>query len=86
MKTLCKVTLFFDGKSMDVKMYLDLQGSVDEVIEKVYGNRIDDYVYETYSPYASVSDNQLFSMYNKSNDFQRREEMKKELRNRGYFQ
>jgi hypothetical protein len=86
MKTLCTVTLFFQGQSMDILLHLDLQGSVDEQIEKIYGDKIDDYVYETYSPFGSVSDNQLFSMYNKSNDYKRKQMMKKELCNRGYFQ
>ena len=86
MKTLCTVTLFFHGQSMDVLLHLDLQGNVDEQIERVYGDKIDDYDYKVYSPYSSVSDNQLFSMYNKSNDYKRKQMMKKELRDRGYFQ
>ncbi len=86
MKTLCTVTLFFKGQSIDVRVHLDLQGNVDEQIEKLYGDKIDDYIYEVYSPYSTVSDNQLFSMYNKSNDYKRKQMMKKELRDRGYFQ
>jgi hypothetical protein len=86
MKTKCIVTLFFQGQSMDVEVYLDLSESVDLQIEALYGVEIDDYTYEVYNPYVSISDNQLFSMFNKSNDYKRKGMMKKELRDRGYFQ
>lgn len=86
MKTLCTVTLFYQGQSMNVQVYLDLSESVDLQMETLYGVEIDDYTYEVYNPYVNISDNQLFSMYNKSNDYKRKQVMKKELRVRGYFQ
>jgi hypothetical protein len=86
MKTRCIVTLFFQGQSMDIEMYLDLNNNVDLQIETVYGVEIDDYIWQVYNPYTDISDNQLFSMYNKSNDYKRKTDMKKELRDRGYFQ
>ena len=35
--------------------------------------------------YSTISDNQLFSMYNRSNCYKRKAAMKAELKQRGYF-
>jgi len=35
--------------------------------------------------YSTINDNQLFSMYNRSNDYKRKTAMKAELKRRGYF-
>ncbi len=71
---------------MDVEVYLDLSRSIDLQIERLYGDLVQDYTYIEITPYTDVSDNQLFSMYNRSNDYKRKAIMKKELTNRGYFQ
>ncbi len=84
--TRCKVTLFFDNQCMDVEVYLDLSRSIDLQIERLYGDLVQDYTYIEITPYTDVSDNQLFSMYNRSNDYKSKAIMKRELTNRGYFQ
>ena len=43
MKTLCIVKLFFGNTNMDVEMYLDLDGSVEDQVFDTYGDLISDF-------------------------------------------
>ncbi len=42
-KILCTVKLFFANHNMDVDIYLDLDGSIEDQIFDIYGDKITDF-------------------------------------------
>ena len=42
-KTLCTVKLFFANHNMDVDIYLDLDGSIEDQVFDIYGDKITDF-------------------------------------------
>lgn len=42
-KILCTVKLFFTNHNMDVDIYLDLDGSIEDQIFDIYGDKITDF-------------------------------------------
>ena len=86
MKTECQVNLFFANQFMQVTLYLDINEPIEEQLKAIYGDKIDDFTWKETTPYAEFSTNQLFSMFNKSQDYKRKGQMKIELRGRGFFE
>ena len=85
MKTKCQVILFNGALSTTVELYLDLDGSVEEQVFSIYGDKIDDFKWKEITPYAKVPTDTLFKMYALEQDKNSQWAIKKELWQRGYF-
>ena len=85
MKTKCQVILFYGSLCTTVELYLDLDGSVEEQVLSIYGDKIDDFKWKEITPYAKVPTMTLFKMYAIEQDKNSQSTMKKELWQRGYF-
>ena len=85
MKTKCQVILFYGALCTTVELYLDLDGSVEDQVFSIYGDKIDDFKWKEITPYTQVPTVTLFKMYSIEQDKTTQFTMKKELWQRGYY-
>ena len=85
MKTKCQVILFYGALCTTVELYLDLDGSVEDQVFDLYGDKIDDFKWKEITPYTQVPTITLFKMYSLEQDKTTQWTMKKELWQRGYY-
>ena len=85
MKTKCQVILFYGALCTTVELYLDLDGSVEDQVFDLYGDKIDDFKWKEITPYTQVPTVTLFKMYSLEQDKATQWTMKKELWQRGYY-
>ena len=55
-KTLCTVKLFFANHNMDVDIYLDLDGSIEDQVFDIYGDKITDFKWQEKTLSAMIKD------------------------------
>tara|TARA_R100001015_G_C4483077_1_gene62982 strand:- start:80 stop:277 length:198 start_codon:yes stop_codon:yes gene_type:complete len=55
-KTLCTVKLFFGNHNMDVDIYLDLDGSIEDQVFDIYGDKITDFKWQEKTLSAMIKD------------------------------
>ena len=55
-KTLCTVKLFFGNTNMDVDIYLDLDGSIEDQVFDIYGDKITDFKWKEKTLSAMIKD------------------------------
>jgi len=85
MKTKCQVILFYGALCTTVELYLDLDGSVEDQVFDLYGDKIDDFKWKEITPYTQVPTITLFKMYSLEQNKATQWTMKKELWQRGYY-
>ena len=55
-KTLCTVKLFFGNHNMDVDIYLNLDGSIEDQVFDIYGDKITDFKWQEKTLSAMIKD------------------------------